>query len=256
MKESRGREETHGARTHVCTARGPDLPCWKRGPSRLEPLPPGPLANGRGGSSSRALVEALPSPCCPGALTPTPSHPPLRTKDTAGGPASAQGAQGRDPQPHPHVLGGVEGQCGPVRLHGGRHHRVKQQLPQQLLVAWGKIWRPPSYSTVVGSSAHPHPRALSFRHETCFELEEVGSGGQEAASSASTVRAEPRDRQAFPALGLHETRRPTRQPPSPPSRHWAPSWPRLPERLNLPRGLRTPWSGCSRPLLARTRPLR
>lgn len=69
---------------------------------------------------------------------------------------------------------------------------------------------------VVGSSAQRHPGALTFRHEMCFELEEVSSGGQEAASSASTVWAEPRDCQAFPALGLQEIRRPTRQPPSPP----------------------------------------
>lgn len=95
---------------------------------------------------------------------------------------------------------------------------------------------------VVGSSAQPHPGALNFRHETCFELEEGSSGGQEAASSASTVWAEPRGCQAFPALGLHEIRRPTRQPPSPPLPSLSPLGsvvPTPPQRLNLPRGLCT-----------------
>ena len=62
-----------------------------------------------------------------------------------GGPALTQGLQGRT-QPHQDLLGAVEGQCRPVCLHGGRDHRVKQRLLQQLLVTWGKVRTPSAYS--------------------------------------------------------------------------------------------------------------
>lgn len=44
-----------------------------------------------------------------------------------------------EPSPILYLLRDVERQCCPIGFHGGGHHCVKQHLPQQLLVTWGKV---------------------------------------------------------------------------------------------------------------------
>lgn len=71
-------------------------------------------------------------------------------------------------RPSRYVLRAVENQRCPVRFQGRRHHRVKQHLPHQLLVAWAQKAEEtkPLISPVIMNTAHlPFGGTLNFREQ-------------------------------------------------------------------------------------------